>query len=309
VGNGVSVGTFLAAAENGLRSEGSVHIGSGVFANDASLQVPTGSDVGISGGGFIIAGQLNSTNVAIDDNEIMARNNGAPATLYLNANGGDVNMIADDPNIGDLGADLFISGTNKYVGIRNNSPNTELHLVQEDNDILYKGFRIENEGGNHNFWHFYTSSQNTGDFYLSKNYAIRSIFNGVSGTLSAVSDARLKKNIEETGELLPAVKQLAIKKYHMIYNSDTDKKHYGLIAQETEKIIPEIVQDNIRDNGSNVYTMSYSTLGIITIKSIQEQQELIKALKIEMNELLSNRTKLKERIKQLEESVIAMLAK
>jgi Chaperone of endosialidase len=309
IGNGVSVGTFLAAAENGLRSEGNVHIGSGVFANDASLQVPTGSDASIGGGGFIISGQLNSTNVAIDDNEIMARNNGAPATLYLNANGGDVNMIADDPNIGDLGADLFISGTTKYVGIRNNSPNTELHLVQEDNDILYKGFRIENEGSNHNFWHFYTSSQNTGDFYLSKNYAIRSIFNGISGTLSAVSDARFKKNIEEAGELLPAVRQLAIKKYHMIYNNDTDKKHYGLIAQETEKIIPEIVQDNIQDNDSDVYTMSYSTLGIIAIKSLQEQQELITALKIEMNELLSNRTKLKERIKQLEENAKAMLAK
>jgi len=108
---------------------------------------------------------------------------------------------------------------------------------------------------------------------------------------------------------LPAVKKISIKKYHMIYNNDTDKKHYGLIAQETEKIIPETVQDNIQDNGSNVYTMSYSSLGMIAIKSLQEQQELITALKIEMNELISNRTKLKERIKQLEETAKAVLVK
>lgn len=309
IGNGVSIGTFLSPGENSLLSAGNVNIGTGIFANDARMQIATGNDVSINAGGFIVAGRTNSTNVAIDDNEIMARNNGAAATLYLNANGGDVNMIADDPNITNLGADLFIAGTNKFVGVRNNSPNTELHLVQEDNDILHKGFRIENEGGNHHFWHFYTSSQNDGDLYLSQDYAIKGRFNGITGAYNTVSDTRLKKNIEDAGTLLPAMKQLQVKKYHLIYNKDTDKKHYGMIAQETEKIFPEIVQDNIQDNGNDVYTMSYTSLGILAIKSLQEQQQLIASLKSEITELLNNRTQIKERIQQLEASAKVMLAK
>jgi len=49
-------------------------------------------DVALSGGGLIVAGDEGGPNIGIDQNEIMARNNGQTATLFLNANGGDVNM-------------------------------------------------------------------------------------------------------------------------------------------------------------------------------------------------------------------------
>lgn len=50
------------------------------------------SDVGLGGGGLIVAGDEQSQNIAIDSNEIMARNNGQPSPLHLNLEGGPVLM-------------------------------------------------------------------------------------------------------------------------------------------------------------------------------------------------------------------------
>ena len=44
-------------------------------------------------------GSITGSNVAIDGNEIMARNNGATSSLYLNNNGGDV-VIGGSVDIG-----------------------------------------------------------------------------------------------------------------------------------------------------------------------------------------------------------------
>jgi hypothetical protein len=51
---------------------------------------------------------LNASNLVIDNNEIMARNNGAAGTLFLNDDGGDV-------SIGENG--FFWKSSNSHVGI------------------------------------------------------------------------------------------------------------------------------------------------------------------------------------------------
>lgn len=53
-------------------------------------------DAALGGGGLIVAGFEGGPNIAIDNNEIMARNNGQPTTLHLNADGGPINMGAHD---------------------------------------------------------------------------------------------------------------------------------------------------------------------------------------------------------------------
>ena len=77
---------------------GKVGIGTRIPA--VPLQVDGGTDVSPSGGGYIVAGATNSLNVAFDNNEIMARNNGAAAQLFINAAGGNVAIgvaMADSP--------------------------------------------------------------------------------------------------------------------------------------------------------------------------------------------------------------------
>ncbi|MEA3288418.1 MAG: hypothetical protein U9Q77_13735 [Candidatus Marinimicrobia bacterium] len=63
-------------------------VGIGTSTPVIKLQVEGGSDVSPSSGGFIQAGASSGANIAIDNNEIMARNNGEPAMLHLNNDGG-----------------------------------------------------------------------------------------------------------------------------------------------------------------------------------------------------------------------------
>ncbi len=65
-----------------------------IFASNAGsggvLYAQGSSDASPAGGGIIVAGDEAGSNVAIDANEIMARDGGNTAPLYLNNEGGDV---------------------------------------------------------------------------------------------------------------------------------------------------------------------------------------------------------------------------
>lgn len=93
VGSGnVGVGTLF--PNNRLSVSGSADVTGSLGIRTATpvapLQVVGGADASLAGGGFAVIGSTTSTNVVFDNNEIMARNNGSEATLFLNADGGDV---------------------------------------------------------------------------------------------------------------------------------------------------------------------------------------------------------------------------
>jgi len=70
----------------------SSNLGIGTGAPAVRLHVEGGSDAEPAGGGFLVLGSVGAGNVAFDNNEIMARNNGGVSTLFLNHNGGDVHV-------------------------------------------------------------------------------------------------------------------------------------------------------------------------------------------------------------------------
>lgn len=71
---------------------GSRQVGIGVASAEAPLSLPGGPDASPSAGGALVVGAMSGANIAVDSNEIMARNNGATAKLFLNANGGEVQI-------------------------------------------------------------------------------------------------------------------------------------------------------------------------------------------------------------------------
>lgn len=68
------------------------YVGIGTSVPETRLNVLNGTDVGSASGGFLQLGSDNEINVAFDNNEIQARNNGAVAKLTINNGGGAVQI-------------------------------------------------------------------------------------------------------------------------------------------------------------------------------------------------------------------------
>ena len=69
-------------------------VGLGTSSPDTSLHVGTGSDASLSNGtGYVVLGSVSGANLVIDTNEIIARNNGAAASLFLNNDSGNVGIL------------------------------------------------------------------------------------------------------------------------------------------------------------------------------------------------------------------------
>ena len=89
-------------------------VGIGTAAPIVRLHVTGGTDASLTAGGFIVTGAVAGTNIAIDNNEIMARNNGAAAPLAINADGGNVNF--------------FQNSATARMGLGTSAPGFQLHL-------------------------------------------------------------------------------------------------------------------------------------------------------------------------------------
>jgi hypothetical protein len=89
------------------------------------------------------------------------------------------------------------------------------------------------------------------------------------------SDERIKTNIKTIENALGKTLLLRGVEYNN-FRIDPDKKHFGLIAQEVELIIPEVVGENEMDN---IKFISYGPLVGLLVEAIKEQQKQINELK------------------------------
>lgn len=78
--------------DNGLFIKDGGNVGIKTSDPTVVLQVDGGSDVSLSGGGYFIINSEDASNMVMDNNEIMARNNGVASQLLLNKDGGTVSI-------------------------------------------------------------------------------------------------------------------------------------------------------------------------------------------------------------------------
>jgi hypothetical protein len=92
-----------------------------------------------------------------------------------------------------------------------------------------------------------------------------------TGDVIAYSDKRVKENIKTIDNSLEKVNQLRGVEFNKI---GEDKKSIGVIAQEIEKILPEVV----REDDKGMKSVAYGNITGILIEAIKE-------LKLEVEEL------------------------
>jgi hypothetical protein len=120
------------------------------------------------------------------------------------------------------------------------------------------------------------------DNYLNLGTSSRRFKDGhFSGTVNAAnfnttSDATLKTNVETLTGSLDAVKSLRGVSYDWIESGGSE---IGVIAQEVEAVLPDVVSTN--DEG--IKSVKYGNMVAVLIEAIKEQQLRIEALEAQLN--------------------------
>ena len=130
--------------------------------------------------------------------------------------------------------------------------------------------------------------------FSSAFYTLFADSGGTQGTISGTgagtvsyntsSDERIKENIVDTGSQLETIKQIQVKDFNYIGKNTTTT---GMIAQELNAIIPNVVVEGGDDATKHPWGIDYGKLTPYLIKAIQEQQIIIDNLKTRIETLES----------------------
>ena len=99
----------------------------------------------------------------------------------------------------------------------------------------------------------------------------------LTGTLTQLSDSRLKTSIYPLQNTLSKVLQLNGYSYKWKDSNRDSSKQIGMLAQEVQQLFPQLVSED--ENG--LLSVNYSGLIPLLISSIKEQQKIIDSLKQE----------------------------
>jgi hypothetical protein len=203
--------------------------------------------------------------------------------MYTNTTGfySDTNSWHIEPNSGSSYGGTQIRGSrNGWRGIHFFEGGGTPHLMLDGSGN--GGMYYESAGrwasyysyGN-NSWGF-GSSSTSGSYII---YATGAIYS--TGNIVAYSDVRKKENIVTVDNALEKVNNLRGVYYNRI-DDETKTRQIGVIAQEINTVIPEVVT-HAKD--VDEYGVSYGNLAGLFIEALKEQTNIINNLKAEIDEL------------------------
>jgi hypothetical protein len=190
------------------------------------------------------------------------------------------------PNDVTYGAWRMAGNRNGWYGHRIDSSYAPHIMFESGNGGIY----YQDNGR----WVFYHSLGNNctglGTSSTASGYGIY-VNGGVyaTGNVVAYSDARKKKDVVTVDKALDKVLQLRGVYYTKIYNeNDTipdggaDKRQLGVIAQEVNEVVPEVVS-YVKD--LDEYAVAYGNMSALLIEAIKEQNQIIKKQADEIEEM------------------------
>jgi hypothetical protein len=104
----------------------------------------------------------------------------------------------------------------------------------------------------------------------------------LAGALTQNSDITLKKNIEPVAHGLDIISTIHPVLYHFKSQSDSEYKHYGMIAQDVQKVLPNLVGES-----NEILTLNYIEFVPILISAVKEQNAIIQSQQAQINQLLT----------------------
>lgn len=110
------------------------------------------------------------------------------------------------------------------------------------------------------------------------------------------SDGRLKKDVKNIRQALTKIKKLRPVTYRWKSNDEMDQ---GLIAQEVQKVYPELVLENDR----GFLSVNYIMLTPMLIRSVQELDDENRSLKKDLAQLKNEQKKVNQLLKNLREDM------
>ena len=263
-------------------------VGIGTTNPEAQLHIAAGGDASLTNDGYLMTGSKTGLNIIHDNNEIMARNNGAASDLFLQNDAG--NLRVANANAGGK------------LSVGNVTPATEIHVVHASGFGSH-GITIQSTVANAGHWTLYADASAANDrlyFLPDGSSSPDAHVEKGSGNWVPTSDRRLKKNIESISNVMPSIMQLNPTKYHMNEQQDSEEKTFGLIAQEAKDVFPGIV-NYIEE--VDQYGLSYTELIPIIIAGMQEQQANIQNYEAENKMLREELMQMKAEFKAIKEAL------
>jgi hypothetical protein len=241
-------------------------VGVGTTSPVTRLHATGGTDVTATGGGYLTLGDTTGLNVAFDNNEIMARNNGVVAPLYLQlTSGGKVSV--NTPEV-DTTHTLNVTGDAKFY-------------LGADSDLVFEEWTGDPT--------VRPTSGETGrlgrsslEFYETRSY----LFYAFSpANYVSYSDRALKEDVAPIEGALEAVQRLEGVQYALkrregaepARTSANDEEYFrthqlGFVAQDVEQVLPQLV----RVDGETGYrTVGYLGFIPVLVEAIKAQQRII----------------------------------
>ena len=247
----------------------------------SSAQLPTGtvsgsaqisasaaaSGFGSGGGSSIPTGTVSSS--AEGDAQGQIKLNGANVDINLMGSG-------DSPTFNNLtvSGDLTVTGTRTELQI------TQLNIEDKLISVASGSTTSANADGGG----FHISGSDVSMTWDDSNdrlfFSTGSFFSGsveVSGDVTAfsTSDERLKDNVTPIGSAIDKINQIGGYEFDWNNSSEHSGHDVGVIAQEIEKVLPEVVVD--RDTGYKA--VRYEKIVALLIQAIKEQQLQIDELR------------------------------